>query len=107
MPTFKRLRAAWRPLREARPGKRFEAFHESRKAQRGGRPWRFLFMAGGVTLVLLGLLLVPAPGPGWLVVFAGAGLLAQESLGVARSLDAMELRVRGWIPGGRKARQRR
>ena len=64
-------------------------------------------MTAGVSLVVVGLVLVPAPGPGWLVVFAGAGLLAQESLALARSLDAMELRVRSWIPGGRKARQRR
>jgi len=32
----------------------------------------------GGTIVLIGLVLVPYPGPGWLVVFAGMAVLASE-----------------------------
>ena len=99
---FKRLREAWRPLKEAKPGQRFQAFHHARKTQRRGRPWHWLSIAAGLLLVVIGLILLPAPGPGWLVIFAGLGLLAQESLGMARALDSIEAWVRRRIPGGRK-----
>jgi uncharacterized protein (TIGR02611 family) len=99
---LKRLREAWRPLKAAKPGKRFQAFHDARKAQRKGRPWHFLFIAAGLSLVVVGIILLPAPGPGWLVIFAGLGLLAQESARMARALDAIEVRVRRVVPGGRK-----
>jgi uncharacterized protein (TIGR02611 family) len=102
---FKRLRAAWRPLRDGTPGKRFQQFHESRKASRRGRPWRFLFLAGGASIVVVGIILLPAPGPGWLVIFVGLGLLAQESLAIAKGLDALELRVRRLLPRARKLRR--
>lgn len=32
----------------------------------------------GVIVILLGLIMVPYPGPGWLVVFAGLAILASE-----------------------------
>ncbi|MEX1995722.1 MAG: PGPGW domain-containing protein [Candidatus Saccharimonadales bacterium] len=32
----------------------------------------------GTLLIILGLLLVPLPGPGWLVVFGGLAVLATE-----------------------------
>lgn len=94
---LKRLRAAWRPLKDGKPGRRFQDIHEARKAQRRGRPWRFLFVAGGMSIVVVGIVLLPAPGPGWLVIFAGLGMLAQESLLVARSIDAAELRIRRMV----------
>lgn len=94
---LKRLRAAWRPLKDGTPGKRFQEIHDSRKAQRRGRPWRFLFIAGGIAIVAVGIVLLPAPGPGWLVIFLGAGLLAQESMVIARTLDAVELRIRRMV----------
>lgn len=33
---------------------------------------------GGVLVILVGVVLLPLPGPGWLVIFAGLGLLATE-----------------------------
>ena len=47
---------------------------------------------GGVT-VLVGLVLVPAPGPGWLVVFAGLALLATEFAWARRLLVHVRRRV--------------
>jgi uncharacterized protein (TIGR02611 family) len=32
----------------------------------------------GTLLIILGLLLVPLPGPGWLIVFGGLAVLATE-----------------------------
>lgn len=32
----------------------------------------------GTILIVLGLLLIPLPGPGWLIVFGGLALLATE-----------------------------
>jgi len=58
---------------------------------------------GGVGLVLAGLVLVPAPGPGWLLVAVGLGLLGSEILSVARFLDASECKLRGWANAARMA----
>ena len=33
---------------------------------------------GGGIVLLLGIILIPYPGPGWLVVFAGLGILSTE-----------------------------
>ena len=45
-------------------------------------------------LVLTGLVLLVAPGPGFLLVFVGAAMIAEESLWFARAFDALELKVR-------------
>lgn len=39
---------------------------------------RVLTVLAGVSTVLVGLLLVPLPGPGWPVVFVGISLLGKE-----------------------------
>jgi uncharacterized protein (TIGR02611 family) len=50
----------------------------------------------GTAIVLLGLFLVPFPGPGWLVVFVGLGILATEFAWAERLLDFARAKVRGW-----------
>jgi uncharacterized protein (TIGR02611 family) len=50
----------------------------------------------GTAVVLLGLFLVPFPGPGWLVVFVGLGILASEFAWAERLLDFAKAKVRGW-----------
>jgi hypothetical protein len=94
MPPHATLRQRWRQFRSAPPGERFQRFH---RRQRTARRGVFVRVAGtllGVTLVLLGLVLMPAPGPGIPVVLAGAALLAAQSLLAARTLDRLELAVR-------------
>nr|WP_241696186.1 PGPGW domain-containing protein [Solimonas terrae] len=61
---------------------------------------RPLRLAAGVAVLAAGLILVPAPGPGLLVVAVGAALLAGESASVATWLDHGELRVRRWLGRG-------
>lgn len=72
------------------PGRRFS----DRYHRRQSRIARFLVGAAGAVLIVLGALLVLTPGPGLVVLLAGALLLAGESRAAARWLDAAELRVR-------------
>lgn len=53
----------------------------------------------GGTIAALGLLLVPLPGPGWLVVFLGLAILGTEftwAHRLARSLKRMLARFWAW-----------
>lgn len=47
----------------------------------------------GVVLVLLGIILVPLPGPGFLVIFAGLVVLARDYVWAQRLVDRMRARV--------------
>lgn len=40
----------------------------------------------GFTVLLVGVVMIPYPGPGWLVVFMGLAILAQEFLWARRAL---------------------
>lgn len=40
--------------------------------------WRLVVGGIGGVVLVIGILLIPYPGPGWLVVFAGLGILASE-----------------------------
>lgn len=48
-----------------------------------------------MAIIVAGVVLLPAPGPGTLVIVFGTALLAEESLLVAKLLDACEIRARG------------
>ena len=51
----------------------------------GARIWRAGVAGAGLVVVLVGIVLLPAPGPGWLIIFAGLGIWATE-FAWARSL---------------------
>lgn len=53
-------------------------------------------IAGGL-VVLIGLILVPYPGPGWLIVFAGLAILATEFAFAARLLGYLRIRYDKWV----------
>ncbi len=40
--------------------------------------WRVGITVIGLAVIVVGVILLPLPGPGWLVMFAGLGLLATE-----------------------------
>ncbi len=46
---------------------------------------------------MLGLALVPLPGPGWLIVFLGLGVLATEFTWAERLLDFGRRTLRSWL----------
>jgi uncharacterized protein (TIGR02611 family) len=50
----------------------------------------------GVVLTVAGLLLVPLPGPGWLIVVAGLAVLGSEFEPARRLLDLVRRRLRAW-----------
>lgn len=50
----------------------------------------------GTAVVLLGIVLLPAPGPGWLIIFFGLGILASEFEWAQRLLRYAKARVTSW-----------
>ncbi|MBK6887427.1 MAG: TIGR02611 family protein [Tetrasphaera sp.] len=60
------------------------------------RLYRLVIALGGLVIVVAGLALVPLPGPGWLVVFAGLALWASEFEWAQRVLDWVKARVHAW-----------
>lgn len=44
-----------------------------------------------------GLIAVPGPGPGWLIILLGLGMVAGESLFFARLFDGAEVKLRGLV----------
>jgi hypothetical protein len=51
---------------------------------RNGR--RIAITVAGFLVILIGLVLIPLPGPGWLIVFAGLAILAREYVWAERLL---------------------
>jgi uncharacterized protein (TIGR02611 family) len=56
----------------------------------------------GVLLVLVGIVLVPLPGPGFLVIFAGLVILARDYAWAQRLVDSARARAE---QAGRSARR--
>jgi uncharacterized protein (TIGR02611 family) len=59
--------------------------------------WRISVGVLGTLIVLLGLVLVPFPGPGWLIVFLGLGILATEFRAWLRWVGRQHIVVRALI----------
>ncbi len=53
-------------------------------------------ISGGL-VTLIGLILVPYPGPGWLIVFGGLAILATEFKFAARVLDYTKGKYDEWV----------
>ncbi len=87
---------SWQAFRSGAPGMRFSDRYRRRQRDSHGRwtPASVAYIVVGLALAAGGLLLVPAPGPGWLVTFLGLGLLGSEFGPVARVLDSAEIRLR-------------
>jgi uncharacterized protein (TIGR02611 family) len=91
---FGALRQNWRDLLAGRPGKRFQERYQRRTEKRGGALRKGFLLTGGILVIAAGVILLPAPGPGLLVIAVGASMVAEESLTAARILDLAEVRVR-------------
>ncbi|MGH3734153.1 MAG: TIGR02611 family protein [Micromonosporaceae bacterium] len=50
----------------------------------------------GVAIILLGIAMIPLPGPGWLVVFAGLAILSIEYVWAKHLLRYARERIRNW-----------
>ncbi len=89
-----RIKSSWRVFERSRPGHRFRDRHGRRRQEGHSFAAKLLYLVTGFALFLLGLILMPAPGPGFLILFVGAGLIAEESYTAASALDWIEVRVR-------------
>lgn len=58
--------------------------------------YRTVVTVVGFAIVVLGILLLPLPGPGWLIVFLGLGILSTEYEWSRRLLDYAREKVRAW-----------
>jgi hypothetical protein len=85
-------RSIWREFTQDRPGERFLRLRQRRQAARTGccPGEKCVNLLGGSALAVLGVLLIPAPGPGLLLFAAGMALLGTEFEGIARAMDGAE-----------------
>lgn len=84
------------------PGERFQARFHRLERRASWATTRLLWIAIGVAVLMVGVLMLAVPGPGLLVMLIGASIIAQESLTAARALDWFELRGRAlarWVSG--------
>lgn len=67
-----------------------------RSTRTGRIAWRVGITVLGVGIIAGGIVLLPLPGPGWLIIFAGLGLLATEYEWAARLLRYARRTVSRW-----------
>jgi len=66
-------------------------------ARRSGIVRRFGVAIAGVVVIVVGIVLIPLPGPGWLIVFSGLAILATEFERPRRIRDNLRDRFRRFI----------
>jgi uncharacterized protein (TIGR02611 family) len=81
-------------FKRGKPGHRFQSVYESQQKSRRPAWIRPVSLAAGAVVIAAGIVALPAPGPGFLVIGLGGTLMARESLVAARILDWIELRLR-------------
>ncbi|MGX7829815.1 TIGR02611 family protein [Actinokineospora sp. 24-640] len=59
--------------------------------------WRIGVAVAGGAVLAAGIVLIPYPGPGWLVVFAGLAILAVEFPWARRVLDFARAKYDNWV----------
>jgi uncharacterized protein (TIGR02611 family) len=94
---IEKAKETWRCFKESKPGHRFQDHHRRQQQGSDGRSYLRIFFGiiGGFLVVVGGVVAVPGPGPGWLIILLGLAMLAGESLVLARLLDRLEVRMRG------------
>jgi uncharacterized protein (TIGR02611 family) len=58
--------------------------------------YRVVVAVIGFAIIVTGLALIPLPGPGWLIVFAGLAVLSTEFAWAERLLNYARAKVAGW-----------
>src|SRR5438067_1510700 len=75
-------------------------FKTARRRIRSTRGGKLAFQVGvgvlGTAVIVVGIVLLPLPGPGWLIIFAGLGLLATEFEWASRLLQFARRQVSSW-----------
>jgi uncharacterized protein (TIGR02611 family) len=76
---------------------RLRAFRGWVRGLPGGRlAWRIVVTVLGAAVLAIGIVLLPLPGPGWVIIFAGLGILASEYTWARRLLSFMRRQVKNW-----------
>ena len=76
----------------------FRAFFAKHPALDAG--YRIAIGVLGAAIMVLGFVLIPLPGPGWLIVFAGLALLATEFAWAERLLNFGRVQLHKWTRWG-------
>lgn len=84
--------------RARRIGQPIAAFMRRWRGRIAERPWlnavyKVLITVIGVAVVIIGLILVPLPGPGWLIVFVGLTVLGSEYHWARRLLSWLRMQL--------------
>ena len=58
--------------------------------------YRMIVAVVGATIIVIGIILLPLPGPGWLIIFGGLFVLSTEFEWAERLLDYARDKVRAW-----------
>jgi uncharacterized protein (TIGR02611 family) len=58
--------------------------------------WRIGVTLVGLIVVLVGVVLIPLPGPGWLIVFLGLGIWSTEYAWARRLTQGVRLLINRW-----------
>ncbi len=84
-----------RRFKESKSGHRFQDHHHHRQRTSSGRHRLrvILCIFGGFLVVAGGIVAVPGPGPGWLIILLGLWMVAGEWLFVARFMDRVEVNL--------------
>jgi uncharacterized protein (TIGR02611 family) len=91
---FEKIKQHFQPLLEGEPGERFQQqFHQRREDRKNPIIKKFLFIGGGLIVTAAGIIELPLPGPGTVIIIIGLGLLAQESLRLSKFLDWLEVEL--------------
>ena len=76
---------------------RYGGFRQRVDSSRTARlTWQAVVATLGVSVVLVGIVLIPLPGPGWLIVLAGLAILAAEFVWAQRLLGYTRARLHSW-----------
>jgi uncharacterized protein (TIGR02611 family) len=67
-----------------------------KRTRSGALTYRIAITLLGVAIIVVGIILLPLPGPGWLIIFAGLGVLATEFEWASRLLRYARDQVRRW-----------
>jgi hypothetical protein len=88
----------WQLFKEIEPGRCFQTRYDNHRQRRErGETWKYgrIFnLVGGLALIVAGFAFLPTPGPSYIIIVIGMGMLAGEFLPLARLLDRAEVRLR-------------
>jgi uncharacterized protein (TIGR02611 family) len=70
--------------------------HRARSTATGALVVRLAITTLGAAVIVTGIILLPLPGPGWLIIFIGLAILSLEYTWARRVLRFARVRVRKW-----------